>query len=173
MTLIPREDRPELSGLHDIAFDAYLANDRTLDDPEVVRVERGGRVRLRIINGSSATAYWIDLAGLPGTLIAVDGNPVEPVAGSLIDLFGTYAGGTADMKTWLSTAQINTDMNLRLQFLAGRSLNVYQSDPIYKSMIREVEYPENLFAGRPETLAALRQRVTEQLTLSGAGKFPR
>jgi spermidine synthase len=92
---------------------------------------------------------------------------------SAIDLFGTYAGRVADMKTWLSTAQINTDMNLRLQFLAGRSLNVYQSDPIYKSMIREVEYPEDLFAGSPETLTALRQKITEQLTLSGAGKFPR
>jgi spermidine synthase len=92
---------------------------------------------------------------------------------SAVDLFGTYAGRVADMKTWLSTAQINTDLNLRLQFLAGRSLNVYQSDPIYKSMIREVEYPEDLFAGSPETLTALRQKITEQLTLSGAGKFPR
>jgi uncharacterized protein involved in copper resistance len=30
--------------LNDIDFDAYLANDRTLSDPEVVRVERGGRL---------------------------------------------------------------------------------------------------------------------------------
>ena len=90
---------------------------------------------------------------------------------SAIELFGTYAGGTADMKEWLSTAQINTDMNLRLQFLAGRSLNVYQSDPIYKSMIRDVEYRENLFEGKPETIAALRQKVEEQLRLSGAGKY--
>ena len=27
--------------LNDITFDAYLANDRTLADPEVVRVEQG------------------------------------------------------------------------------------------------------------------------------------
>ena len=46
--------------LNDIDYDAYLANDRTLDDPEVVRVEAGGRVRLRIINGASATAFTID-----------------------------------------------------------------------------------------------------------------
>ena len=43
--------------LNDIDYDAYLANDRTLDDPEVVRVENRGRVRLRIINGATATAY--------------------------------------------------------------------------------------------------------------------
>jgi hypothetical protein len=29
--------------LNDIAYDAYLANDRTLGDPEVIRVERSGR----------------------------------------------------------------------------------------------------------------------------------
>src|SRR5262249_3211950 len=39
--------------LNDVKYDAFLANDRTLDDPEVVQVEPGGRVLLRIINGSS------------------------------------------------------------------------------------------------------------------------
>ncbi len=42
--------------INDIEYDAYLANDRTLDDPEVFRVEQGGSVRLRIINGATATA---------------------------------------------------------------------------------------------------------------------
>ncbi len=67
--------------LNDIEYDAYLANDRTLDDPEVVAVERGGRVRLRIINGATATAFTIDLGELEGELIAVDGQDVEPVQG--------------------------------------------------------------------------------------------
>lgn len=67
--------------LNDIDYDAYLANDRTLDDPEVVKVEAGGRVRLRIINGATATAFTIDLGALTGTLIAVDGQDVEPVLG--------------------------------------------------------------------------------------------
>lgn len=72
--------------LNDVEFDAFLANDRTLDDPEVVRVERGGRVRLRIINGASATAFWIDLGSATATVAAVDGNPVQPVTGSLFPL---------------------------------------------------------------------------------------
>jgi len=80
-----------------------------------------------------------------------------------IDLFGTYAGGTRDMKNWLKDASINTDRNLRLQYLAGLGLNLYQSDPIYKSMIRDSRYPEQLFDGSPETLTALRQRITESL----------
>ena len=65
--------------INDFDYDAYLANDRTLDDPEVVAIERNARVRLRIINGATATAFTIDLGAVEGTLIAVDGHDVEPV----------------------------------------------------------------------------------------------
>ena len=67
--------------LNDVDFDAFLANDRTLTDPEVVRVDRGGRVRLRVINGASSSQFWIALGALTGNVVAVDGHPVEPVAG--------------------------------------------------------------------------------------------
>jgi spermidine synthase len=90
---------------------------------------------------------------------------------SAIDLFGTYAGSPADMKNWMADAQINTDRNLRLQFLAGQSLNVYQSDPIYKKMIVDTKWPENLFTGSPETIAALRAKVDENLALSRPPQF--
>lgn len=67
--------------LNDIDYDAYLANDRTLGDPEVFRVEKGGRVRLRIINGATSTAFTIDTGALEASLIEVDGQPVTPVKG--------------------------------------------------------------------------------------------
>lgn len=67
--------------LNDVDYDAFLANDRTLADPEIVKVEPGGRVLLRIINASSMSAYHIDLGRLQGELTAVDGSAVEPVAG--------------------------------------------------------------------------------------------
>ena len=70
--------------LNDVEYDAFLANDRTLADPEVVRVEPGGRVRLRIINGAAASNFSIMLGGgVTASLIAVDGHPVEPVRGSM------------------------------------------------------------------------------------------
>ncbi|AWC22145.1 Copper resistance protein A precursor [Aminobacter sp. MSH1] len=71
-----------MSHLQDVQYDALLANDRTLDDPEVFPVEPGGRVRLRLINGAASTNMWLDLGKLTGRLIAVDGMPVEPVEGS-------------------------------------------------------------------------------------------
>lgn len=72
--------------INDIAYDAFLANDRTLADPEVVRVERRGRMRLRVINGASSSQFWIDLGGLTGQVVAVDGHAVHPVTGSRFPL---------------------------------------------------------------------------------------
>jgi len=88
---------------------------------------------------------------------------------SAVDLFGTYAGRRNDMKTWLSDAVINTDNNLKLQYLAGLGLNLYQSDAIYKAMIRESKYPDDLFEGTPETLASLRGKI--DAALSGVSSF--
>lgn len=76
----------EAAMTNDIAFDAFLANDRTLDDPEIVRAEKGGRLRLRIINASAASNMWIDLGQLTGDLIAVDGQAVLPHKGNRFPL---------------------------------------------------------------------------------------
>jgi FtsP/CotA-like multicopper oxidase with cupredoxin domain len=73
---------PMQMDLNDVDYDAFLANDRTLADPEIVRVEHGGQIRLRIINGASASQFWIDLGDLVGHVVATDGHPVHPVAGS-------------------------------------------------------------------------------------------
>jgi len=68
--------------LNDVEYDAYLANDRTLDDPPIVDVERRSRIRLRIINGGASSNFTIDLGPVQGTLVAVDGNPVVPLTGN-------------------------------------------------------------------------------------------
>jgi FtsP/CotA-like multicopper oxidase with cupredoxin domain len=72
--------------LNDVDYDAYLANERTLDDPELVRVERNGEVRLRIINAGASSNFTIDLGNVEGTLVAVDGNPIVPLAGKRFPL---------------------------------------------------------------------------------------
>ena len=82
---------------------------------------------------------------------------------SAIELFGTYAGHSADMAGWLKGASLNRDRNLRLQYLAGLGLNLYQSDAIYRNMIKESRYPDGLFTGSPQTLAALRETINQSL----------
>ena len=76
---------------------------------------------------------------------------------SAIDLFSTYAGKRPDLDPWMSDAIINRDRNLRLQYLAGLGLNLYQSDVIYADMLKHAtRFPEELFAGSPATMQALR-----------------
>jgi spermidine synthase len=64
-----------------------------------------------------------------------------------MDLFATYAGSAQDLAPWLRDAAINRDRNLRLQYLAGLGLNLYQSEYIYNDMLAYSRFPENLFVG--------------------------
>ena len=82
---------------------------------------------------------------------------------SAVDLFATFAGRAADLKPWLADASINRDRNLRLQFLAGMGLNLYQSDVIYSGMLAYAHrFPDELFVASPETISALRAGILRE-----------
>lgn len=72
--------------LNDVAYDAFLANDRTMADPQIVRVEPGARILLRVVNASASSGFQIDLGQVMARLVAVDGLPVQPLAGSMFPL---------------------------------------------------------------------------------------
>jgi spermidine synthase len=78
---------------------------------------------------------------------------------SAIDLFSTYAGRGSELGGWTRDAIINRDRNLKLQYLAGLGLNLYQSDRIYSDMLVHARYPEGLFTGSDATLQALREGI--------------
>lgn len=75
-----------LKDIVDVDFDAYLANYHTLDSPQSIEVKPGSKVRLRMINGSSATNFFLQLGDLEGEAIAVDGNRIQPLKGSEFEL---------------------------------------------------------------------------------------
>jgi spermidine synthase len=80
---------------------------------------------------------------------------------SSVELFATYAGRASDLKPWLEHAQINGDGNLRMQYLAGLSLNLDDSAAIYSSMLAHRRFPEDSFSsaeGRVHSLRLLMQR---------------
>ncbi len=97
----------------------------------------------------------------------LDSPQFAPVAQSLAeigfysatDLLSTFAGQGADMAPYLADAQINTDRNLRLQYLAGAGVNAYEQAKIYEGILQARRYKPNLFTGRPETVSALWQAV--------------
>jgi FtsP/CotA-like multicopper oxidase with cupredoxin domain len=118
---------------NDVRYDAYLANDRTLSDPEVVRVDKGGRVRLRIINGGTATAFFISTPGLRSVCITVDGSPCRPLEaqryplaqGQRIDLLVDIpqAGGSFPVLAQVEAAQFLTGIVLATAGAAVRKLS--------------------------------------------------
>jgi spermidine synthase len=75
------------------------------------------------------------------------------------------------MAGWLAGAEINRDLNLRLQYLAGLGLNQYKADDIYRNMIVDSRFPAGLFTGSEQTLAALSQRISMALRAGGNFNF--
>ncbi|MEN6424305.1 MAG: fused MFS/spermidine synthase, partial [Phycisphaerales bacterium] len=78
---------------------------------------------------------------------------------SAMDLLATYAGRGPDLESWLADAQINTDRNLRLQYLAGMGLNALQGQQIYDDILAHRRFPENLFIAPPIVKLQLRDAI--------------
>jgi len=126
-------------------------------------------------NTNNGAGYDLVLVGQMGTM-KIDVDDIEKrlaspeyaqVAQSLreigfnsaTELFGTFAGNEQMLRPWLADAQINRDRNLRLQFLAGASLNMYDQAGIYSQMLQYRRYPDGLFTGTPQELAQIRATV--------------
>jgi spermidine synthase len=78
---------------------------------------------------------------------------------SAADLFSTYNGSAQDLEPWLRGAVINTDSNLRLQYLAGMGLN-FNNAPFIGGEIRKLrKFPEGLFRGTPERIQEIRAAI--------------
>jgi len=64
-----------------------------------------------------------------------------------VDLLSTYAGRAADLQDWMKDAQINTDANLRLQYLAGLALNNYIGETLLNDIRKHYKFPDKVFVG--------------------------
>ncbi len=148
--------------------------------PEVVKSEMAtffgafpdGTIWSNDINGEGydvvllgrAAPVQIDVDALTRRLerrdhLAVVQSLAEVKFASALELLSTYAGQASDLQDWLRTAQINTDRNLRLQYLAGLGLNAYEGTPIYKEMLSYRTFPESLFIASPERKLQLRAKI--------------
>lgn len=61
----------------DVAYDRFLMNGRNVG--QIGGFKGGDRVRLRISNGGASTYFWLKWGGGKMTVVANDGNDVEPV----------------------------------------------------------------------------------------------
>jgi FtsP/CotA-like multicopper oxidase with cupredoxin domain len=61
----------------DVYYETFLVNGKNQD--EHPKFKAGDKVRLRIANGGASTNFWLNYAGGKITVVATDGNDVEPV----------------------------------------------------------------------------------------------
>ena len=78
---------------------------------------------------------------------------------SAMELISTYAGRAQDLKPWLTDAHVNTDMDLRLQYMAGMGLNWNNAPAIKQQMGNYLQYPQGLFKASPELLQQLQSAL--------------
>jgi spermidine synthase len=78
---------------------------------------------------------------------------------SAIDLLSSYAGDGPGFAAWLKGAAINTDRNLRLQYLAGMGANVDALVEIHSELVKARRIPPDLFSGSTEALAKLHKAI--------------
>ena len=78
---------------------------------------------------------------------------------SIVDLLSNYAGQNADLSAWSAGAQINRDIDLRLQYLGGWGINSTMEDALYRQILKYRQMPRGLFQGSPERVLALMQAI--------------
>ncbi len=61
----------------DVYYDKFLINGKS--ESQLSQFRAGDKVRLRISNGGASTYFWLTYAGGKITVVASDGNDVEPV----------------------------------------------------------------------------------------------
>ena len=62
-------------------------------------------------------------------------------------MYATYLGDEASMHDWLKGAQINTDRDLRLMYLAGWGINAEIADQLYHKLLAMRKTPTAIFTG--------------------------
>ncbi len=78
-------------------------------------------------------------------------------------LFSTFADQPDNLAHWLEDADINVDKNMRLQYLAGMGLNLYENIGIYNNMLLQgVSYPTDLFIVDEQVLTELEDKITRR-----------
>lgn len=76
---------------------------------------------------------------------------------SAFDLFATYVGRAADLQSMLSGAEINRDLNMRLQYVAGWGLNSVSAAQLYRQILSYRSFPDDLLKGTGDRMEDLRE----------------
>lgn len=126
----------------DVYYERFLVNGKTDDYASVYKA--GEKVRLRVINGGSSSYFWLTYAGGKITVVASDGEEVEPVevdrlivgtsetydvivtipkAGIAYEFVATAEDRTGQASLWLGSGMKQLNQPLpRLQYFEGMKM---------------------------------------------------
>jgi spermidine synthase len=77
---------------------------------------------------------------------ALEKSLAEVKIEGVLRLLAAYLGEKRNLASWLEDAQINRDRNLRLQYLAGMSVDLREHQEMYRTMVQYRGYPDRIFA---------------------------
>ena len=111
-------DRMDGADISDIYYPAFLTNGKKV--AEYPEFKPGEKVRLRFINASASTYYWMDFGGGNPIIVASDGIDVEPVHKSRFlfgiaetyDVIVTIPEGTLEITATTQDGSGNTSLHL-------------------------------------------------------------
>lgn len=98
--------------LADVNYDAFLANGER-EGHIVLHDDAAGQIKLRLVNGSTSSYYDVEYAGGPMTVIAADGQNVEPLRVQRLRI------STAETYDVLVPTQAGTAFELRANSFDG------------------------------------------------------
>lgn len=100
---------------------------------------------------------------------AVRGSLADVGIGTVEELFATCIGNADSLRAFLADAEITTDRNLRLQYLAGASLNRFDSGSIYARMLAgPFRFPAAAFRGSTDRVQAVEAAMQHAARKAGA-----
>jgi spermidine synthase len=78
---------------------------------------------------------------------------------SAVDLLATYVGDASHLAPMVANAQINDDLNMRLQYMAGLGLNSVTAPQVYREVLSFRKFPEDLLVGSGDGVNSLRELI--------------
>ena len=123
----------------DVAYDAYLLNGHTANNPWKRLVKVGDKVRLRFVGASASTIYDVKIPGASMKIIQMDGNNVTPYD---VKEFSIAPGETYDVivsikhkKPYVIYAESNDTL--------GKAMGVLLTDTHQKVSVSQIKpFPE-------------------------------
>ncbi|MCM5662504.1 multicopper oxidase domain-containing protein [Galbibacter mesophilus] len=111
-------DRMEGADIADIYYPAFLMNGEML--VEYPEFKAGEKVRLRFINASASTYYWMDFGGGNPTIVSSDGVDIQPVSknrflfaiAETYDVIVTMPNGTLEVTATAQDGSGSTSLRL-------------------------------------------------------------